>query len=101
MSSGWPKRPKGWRSRMGCSQAGSAMKGLVMGVSMTPGHTQFTRIFGAHVRAIVRVRLTTPPFDAAYAGEREPPTMQYIDARFVIEPCPAAASASRAARETR
>jgi len=31
----------------GCRQAGSAMKALVMGVSMTPGHTQFTRTFGA------------------------------------------------------
>ena len=29
------------------------MNAWVMGVSMTPGHTQFTRTFGAHVSAIV------------------------------------------------
>src|SRR5207247_4349294 len=84
ISSGWPTRPSGCRRTALSRQPASARSGAVIGVSMTPGQTQLTRTFGAHVSAIVRVRLTTPPFDAAYAGESEPPTRPKIYTKFVI-----------------
>src|SRR5262245_16035262 len=77
------------------------MKGAVIGVSITPGHTQFTRTPGANSRAIVRVRLTTPPLDAAYAGDIEPPTSPKIDPMLVTAPWPLARRATSAAREAR
>src|SRR5438093_1730143 len=100
-SAGFPNRPRGWRSLSGWYQLGSLKNGAVIGVSITPGHTQLTRTLGAHVTAMVRVRFTTPPFDAAYAGDMEPPTRPKMEAILVTDPPAAAASWGSAAREAR
>jgi hypothetical protein len=73
-SSGWPKRCSGYFSRIASRNAGSSSSARVIGVSIIPGQTQLTRTPGAHCIAICRVRFTTAPLDAAYAGESEPPT---------------------------
>ena len=44
-----------------------------MGLSITPGQTQFTRTLGAHSIASWRVRFTMAAFDAALADEIAPP----------------------------
>ena len=101
MSSGVPHRPSGVRSRIARLRAASDRAGTVMGVSIQPGAIALTRMpSSAQATASDFVSCTTPPFDAAYAGDSGAPKIACIEAILMIAPL-AFASAARHATAMR
>jgi hypothetical protein len=65
-SAGSRTRPMGVRSSIRARHAGSSIRARVISVSTCVGATALTRMPSrAHSTARARVRLTTPPFEAA------------------------------------
>ena len=82
-------------------RAASERAGIVIGVSIQPGAIALTLMpCSAHATASDFVSCTTPPFDAAYAGESGAPKMACIEAMLTMAPL-ARPSAARQATDIR
>src|SRR6266481_5665938 len=81
ISSGVPTRPMGSLAMMRALRSGSLKPLAVIGVWITPGQTQLTRIpWWAYSSAAVLVRPTTPCLLATYAEAPGAPTNPQADA---------------------
>src|SRR4051812_37266862 len=54
-----------------------------IGVSMTPGHTEFTSTSGARACAALRARLITAALDALYGAVKGPCILPAVDATMI------------------
>src|SRR5262249_13725901 len=92
ISSGLPARPIGWAAAMAASTLGCwRVIRLIIGVSIAPGQTTFTRMPDlAYSKAAVLVSPTTPCLLATYAPLPCAPTKPAPDAVLTIAPPPCA-----------
>src|SRR6266567_1067035 len=88
-SLGVPNRPMGWRPSANFFISGSPKRRSPMGVSITAGHTTFTRIpLRAFSSAAVLVRAITPCLLAQYVPAPAKPVRPATDAMLTMAPPP-------------
>src|SRR3954469_16301735 len=99
ISSGFPKRPVGFRARrIRLASSSLTSQSIRSGVSTGPGQIALVRMpFGPNWTARLLVRLSTAPFEAVYASwGTEQPTSATKLAMLMIDPPPAISIAGMA-----